>query len=242
MTLTEYQTYLHSMYKADGSTPSSSSDEWTHRKNVLYAAINLWDTEKGVLWNELWTTLSSASDGDKTVLTADVDSNMPADFRFLGSFVRTTGASGKHTYYSVITPAEAELYKNSDAAACYVTGNKKTGYDLHFLQQPTVGETINYPYYKEPSLPSAIGDVIEMNDPWFAIYYALSVLHANDRDGDLSNRALDMAQDRISAMKLKNMLLPDAQTNKVQDRDFQLGFAGFGQGGSWGTSRYGASL
>ena len=242
MTLQNFQDYLHSLYKANGSTPSSTSDEWTHRKYLLYAAINLWDTEKGMLWNELWTTLADAATGDKTVNSSDVDYDMPTDFRFLGSFVRTTSSAGKHTYWRIISPAEAELYKNTDATACYVTGNKKAGFDLHFLKQPTVGDTINYPYYKEPFQPSLTTDVLEMNDPYFAIYYALSVMHAADRDGDLANRALDMAQDRLAAMKVKNMMLPDAQTNKVSDRDFQLGVAGFGQEGSRGVSRYGGTL
>jgi len=242
MTLNEFQTYLHSLYKADGSTPSSGSDEWTHRRNLLYAAINLWDSEKGVFWNELWVTLASAADGDKTAAVSDLSYDMPTDFRFLGSYVRVTSSAGKNVYYRVISPSDAELYANTSTKAVYVTGNVKTGFDLHFLDQPTAGDTINYPYYKTPSLPSATSDVIEMADPWFGIYYALSVLHSIDGDGDLSNRALAMAQDRLSSMKIRNMQLPNDQTNKVDDREFKQGFGGFGNQAGAGLSRYGDQL
>lgn len=241
MTLQEYQTYLHSLYQADGSTPSSSSDEWAHRKNLLHSAIGIWDSENA-LWNELWTTLADASDGSKTITAATVDYDMPTDFRFLGSFVRTTSAGGDHTYWQVISPQKAELYKNTSPKACYVTGNKSAGFDIHFTKQPTVGETINYPYYKEPSNPSATTDVIEMSDPWFAIYYALGKLHEQDGDGDRASAAYAVADQKLRNMKVRNAMLPHNQPNTIGDRDFDFGYSGFGNTGSWGISRYGDTL
>lgn len=242
MTLQEYQDYLHSLYQGDGSTPGSTSDEWDHRTNILAAAIGTWDHESGVFWNELWSQLADAGDGDTTVVAATLTYDMPTDFRFLGSYVRTTTSGGNNTYYRVITPSDAELYTNTSVNACYVTGNASAGFDLTFLKQPTAGDTINYPYYKSPTVPSATTDVIEMSDPWFAVYFGLSKLHEHDRDGDRATEAMVMAQDKLRGMKVQNMMLPHEQTNKVKDRDFGAGFGGFGSQGAWGVSRYGDML
>lgn len=241
MTLTEYQTYLHSLYQGDGSTPSDGTDEWNHRENILAAAVGLWDDEP-VLWNELWTTLTDAADGDKTVVAATLDYDMPTDFRFLGSFVRTTDSSGNHTYWEVLKPETSELYKNTSAKGVYVTGNKSAGFDLHFMQQPNAGDTINYPYYKEPSSPTLAAGVIEMSDPWFAVYYALSKLHEHDGDGDRALMAFQVATAKLGKMKTRNMMLPSMQPNSAPDRDWGLGYGGFGTIGSSGLSRYGDSL
>jgi len=46
VTLQEFQTQLHALYRGDGVTPESGSTKWTHRANLLKAAINVWDTQE----------------------------------------------------------------------------------------------------------------------------------------------------------------------------------------------------
>lgn len=241
MTLDEFQTYVHALFRGDGNTPSDGTTKWNHRENLLHVAINLWDGQK-ILWNELWTTLTDAVDGDKTVVANTLTYDMPTNFRFLGSYVRTTSSSGQHTFYEVIHPQDAEKYKNTTTRRCFVSGNKKSGYDLTFLQQPTVGETINYPYYKEPTNPTAAADVIEMDDPFFAVYFTLANLQSQTGAGDKANTSYAIAEQKLNNMKTRNIMLPHDQTNNVKDDLFNKGHAGFGSGGSWGVSRYGAPL
>ena len=104
MTLQEFQDRTHVLYQGDDSTPESTSTDWAVRLNLLKAAISAWDNEKGILWNELWTQLSDAADGDKTVVASTVDYDCPSDFRFLGAYVRTTDSNGDHTYWTVVKP------------------------------------------------------------------------------------------------------------------------------------------
>ena len=241
MTLTEYQTYLHALYRGDGNTPTDGSTKWNHRENLLHAAINIWDSQNH-LWNGLWTDLASASDGDKTVNASDLAYDMPTDFRFLGNYVRTTDASSNNTYYKIIKPEDSELYKNTTAPACYVSGNKSSGFVLNFLQQPTAGDTINYSYYKEPTNPTATTDVIEMDDPYFAVYMSLAKLYEQEGSGDQANAAYSIADQKLSNMKVRNTMLPHDQTNRVYDRDYRDGFGGFGHTGVSGISRYGGRL
>jgi hypothetical protein len=229
MTLSEYQTILHTLYQGDDSTPESTSTDWAVRLNLLKTAIAAWDNEKGVLWNELWTQLADAADGDKTVAASDVDYGCPSDFRFAGTYVRTTDSSGNHTYWTVVKPEKSELFKNEDATICWFTGNKKTGFGLHFGKQPTAGHTINYPYYKEPFEPSSAAHIIEMSAPYFAVYFALAKLHELDGEGDRALLALSQAEAQMQSMRTRNMMAPHYQDNYVPDRDFEIGVPGFGK-------------
>lgn len=228
MTLSEYMDALHYLYEGNVDTPTSSDDEYTHRTKLLEMAINAWDNDYGMRWRELWVTLADASDGDKTVGASDVDYDMPTDFRFLGGFVRTYTTATSQTYWNVFDPAQADLYKNESTTACYVTGNKSAGFDLHFLKQPTAGDTIDYPYYKEPSYPTSASEVIEMSDPWFAVYFALAKLHEIDGDGDRAALALNQAQQKLTNMRVQNELAPGYEKNPVQDTDVIIGEPGFG--------------
>lgn len=228
MLLSEFQINLHRKYQGDNSTPTVGTEDYIVRTTLLEEAINVWANEDGILWNELWVTLADAATGDKTVVTATVDYDCPTDFVFPGSWVRTTASNGTHTYYEVVSTAIAEAYKNDSVSKCYFTGNKKTGFFLHFLKQPTVGETINYPYYKTPSIPSSASDVIEMADPWFCIYYALATLQQNDGEGDKASLNLSLAQGRLTAMRQRNMMLPWNQRDQIEDYNFLTTNQGFG--------------
>jgi len=236
MTLTQYQTLLHALYRGDGNTPTDGDTKWNHREYLLHAAINLWDNQN-VQWNELWVTLEDAATGDKTVNASDLEYTMPTDFRYLGSYVRTTSSAGQHTFYQVIKPEEAEQYRNTSQDMVYVTGNKKVGYTLTFLKQPATGETINYPYYKDAFEPTSTSDVIEMADPYFAVYFALGKLHEQDGAGDRARAAFGIADRKLMVMKTQNMSLPHSQSNTPTG-----GFGGFGRSATWGTSRYGDQL
>lgn len=227
MTLTQFQNTLHSLYQGDVEYPTSADDEWTHRTNLLAVSIAAWDNEKGVLWNELWK-MHSDGDGDLTVVAATLDYDCATDFRFPGGFVRTTDAAGNHTYWEVIRPEKAELWLGSGAAKCYFTGNAATGFDLHFISQPTAGHTIDFPYYKDPAVVDGASEVIEMSDPYFAIYFSLSKLHEIDGEGDRAVKALQEAQARLNAMKTRNIMPAWYQDNKTPDRDWDLGAGGFG--------------
>lgn len=229
MTLDEFQTALHTSYEGNTSTPTSSDAEYTVRTELLKASINAWDNEPGILWNELWTNLADAADGDKTINASDLDYDMPTDFRFLGSWVRTYTTDGNETYWQVFTAERAAMDENRDPKACFVTGNKKAGFDLHFLAQPTASDTLEYPYYKEPFEPSSGSDVIEMSDPYFCVYHSLAKLHEQDGDGDRANLAIATANQHMQNMRIRNDMAPNLNPNPVDNpTNLKSGF-GFGK-------------
>lgn len=237
MTLSEFQTAVHALYRGDGNTPSSTDTKWSQRTAILGAFINIWESTP-VKWHELYVKLSDAADGDKTAQASTLAYSAPTDFNELVSYVTTVDSNSKYTYYEVIKPYEADQYLNQDAKKVYITGNKKVGYTVNFLRQPTVGDTIEYTYYKDASVPSATSDVIEMSDPYAAVHYTVGKLHEQDGSGDRAQLAYSIAENKLQQMSLNNELTPHFQPNTPMPSDYQ----NFGGGKARGFSRYGAIL
>lgn len=232
MTLQQFQDYLHAKYQGDTSTPSSSEEDWDVRLYLLYDAIDAWDGFEGTLWAELWIMLQDAAvlTGDKTTDGTNKVFDCPEDFRFIGGAVILTDGNGQESKYDVITPQQAHLYYGQSGKVCWITGNKSSGFKLNFLTVPTTGQSIDYPYYKEPSKPSSTGDIIEMSDPWFTIDHVLSKLHELDGEGDRAGLALAKAGGKLSQMKTRNVMPSFFQQNKIPEHDTDVdGTMSFGQ-------------
>jgi len=227
MLLSEFQTKLHELYQLDTSVPASTEEDYTIRTNLLETAINLWAHEEGVTWRELWTTASGTTGAGSTIPLSSF-----TDFIFPGGFLRIKLDGTNWTYVPIVDQAKSELFKNmpsgNNANAAWITGNKKTGFTVNLTFTVSSGLSWELPYYKDPFIPSSASDVIEMSDPFFAIYYALSKLHENDGEGDRATLALQLADSRLKGMKFLNGKAPNYQENYVPDRDLELGTPGFG--------------
>ncbi len=227
MTLQEIQESIQVLYEGDTDTPTSGSEDWNLRTELINAAINRWEKEGGVLWNELWVKLSDAADGDKTTAADTTSYDCPSDFKAIGGYVRLTGTDGT-TYYKVIPTQDVQLYDNSTTALCYVTGNASNGFDINFISAPAAGLTINYEYYKEADTVSQTTDVLEMSDPYFAIYFTTSQLFSNDGRINEKRDEFVKAEARLRQMVVRNGQNPWWQDNTIKDTDFDQGVGGFG--------------
>ena len=237
MTLTQAQTILHALYTGDDQTPASSDAEWTVRAVFLNAGINAWDTEIGMIWNELWTTLADAGDGDKTINASDLLYTAPTDIRFLGGYIETFTNSNQRTKWRVVKPEKAALLDGDSIEVVvgfteghvWLTGNKKAGFVINFSSQATAGDTLDYPYYQDPTTLSGVSDVIEMSDPYFAVYFALSKLHENEGAGDQAAFAMGQAEEKLKGMKTLNAMAPPFQLNGAENSTILRTGRGFGK-------------
>ena len=227
LTLDGIQESIHSFYEGDVDVPASSDDDYTVRTRLCNAAINRWEQEDGILWNELWVKLSDAADGTKTTTTA-LTYACPTDFAFPGGFVRLYTTAGQSTYYSVIEPGKAQLWDNENHKVCWFTGSPQDTYTLNFLDAPVSGQTISYEYYKTADTLSDTTDVPEMKDPYFIVYYVVSRLYELDNRVSLSQKAFQEAEQRMSQMRTKNMQSTWNQESRVDDSDSLMGYGGFG--------------
>jgi hypothetical protein len=223
MTLDEFQSRVHALYEQDSDSPSSGEEDYTVRTTLANDAINVWETENGVLWNELFTTLDDASDGDTTT-TADTSAyDAPSDFKFPVGFVKITDAStGGETFYEQIRPEDSGLDWDEGDKFYYVTGNKSSGYKIHLNPTPdSTGDEIDYEYYKEASELSATTDEFEMSDPGFAVYWTLNKLQAEEGRGGM---ALQVAMEKLRGMKTKNMMTGFNQDKHLSGYYTETGF------------------
>ena len=210
--LSDFITYLNNLYESDSTDPTAGDEDYTVWTALANVAINLWENEEGVLWQELFVDLVDASDGDKTTAAADFSYDLPTDFKFPASGYVWLGTGAAKTPYQVIKPQEVQLYENSSENWCYFN---LPGLTLEFNPNLTMAvQTINYRYYKYATKLTTGTDTFEMSDPMFAVYYALSEL--KKEEGDTSAAAI--ATQKLEAMKVKNEMPAPFQVDNFKEK------------------------
>lgn len=193
--------YINSIYEADSSAPTSGDEDFTVWTSILNIAVNLWENETGMLWKELFVKLSDATTGDKTTTTAR-SYDVPDDFRFPASGIVWIGSGSTKTAYKVINIEDLTLYENNSDNWCYFVLGGTPSLEFNPNCSLASGATINYAYYKNATKLSTGTDELEMSDPMFAVFYALSELRRDE--GDASSGQI--ATQKLEAMKTKNTL------------------------------------
>jgi len=229
MTLQEFQNIVHKLYLGNTDTPDTNTDSWDLRAGILETAINMWENEEGVEWDELWVLLSDAADGDKTTDGSSIF-DAPSDFKRPGGFLYLTDSAGQKTWYVYKKTSEIQLQQIQSGSTKYfwVTGNKKVGFKINLSDTPTSGQTIEYPYYKDAFIPTSTTDIIEMGDPYYAVHYTLGQLQALAENGDKASLELSMANQKLKSMKVRNAVSPANQQQSAEDYGFSTGTDGFG--------------
>lgn len=226
MTLQEFQDLIHTLYQGDTETPDEADADWATRLLILEGTIRAWDSEKGILWDELWALNDTEQESSQTTDGSTTAFDCTDNFRKPGGYVRLINSSGDTVFYSVKKPHEVEIYRNTSEKIAYFTGNKNDGFVLNFLVAPATGYTIEYPFYKDPTIPSATTDKIEMSNPMFAVELSLSKLHELDGEGDRAELALSKAQAILLSMRTSNVMEAWHQSSAPKDED--SGSGGFG--------------
>jgi hypothetical protein len=220
LTLQTYQNRLHRLLEKDNSVPSEGDEDWIIRTELANDAIKVWANEEGVLWRELFVSLSDATDGDEATVADQSEYDAPTDFQSPAGYLRLVSANGT-THYE----QKQDFKKGLDWAAgdefYYVTGNKNSGFKIHIHPTPTAVSTIEYEYYKDAAELSDDTDVFEMSDPDFAVYWALYKLQEEEGGG---SSALQIAQQKLRSMKTKNSMMGWYQNGQLNGSDTQWGF------------------
>ena len=195
--------YLNTLYEGDSTPPSSGEEDYDVWLNLLNIAVNIWELEEGVLWDELYVDLADAPDGTKTTDGTNTYT-LPTLFRFPASGYVWIGSGTNKRAYKVINKKDKQLYENNSDRWCYFTSTQ-----LKFNPNASIstGETITYSYYKWATKLTTGSSTFEMSDPMFAVYYALSELKKEEGDAT----AATIATQKLEAMKTKNMQTPDWQ-------------------------------
>ena len=213
-TLSDFINYVNTLYELDSTAPSSGDEDYTVWTALANIAIDLWENEEGVLWAELFVKLADAADGDKTTVANTNSYDCPTNFSFPASGYVWLGSGTSKTPYQVISQEEAQLHSIDSSRWCYFTRGASPTLELNPNLTITGGYTINYEYYKKATKLSTGTDIIEMSDPMFAVYYAISEL--KKEEGDTSAAAI--ATQKLEGMKTRNVMPTNFQSDGLTNR------------------------
>lgn len=206
MTYDDIFAAYYNLYRTEAVTPTSDDDEYTIGMRLANEAINRWANYDGTYWKVLFTTLRSQDDGDQTIVLNQTEYAAPDDMREAGGYVKVLDATGNAVrHIAIIEPNEAQ-FRNDASTYCYFTGDPNNGYTLHLNPSPEssiVGLTLDYVYYKKPTLFTTGSDVTEMPDPYFAVNRMLANRFRGSRNPYYGTAKSD-AEDALRTMQLDN--------------------------------------
>lgn len=212
-TLDQAVTFLNTLLELDPDAPVSGDEDYTVWASLLNSAINIWENEDGILWKELFVKLADAPDGTKTTTTA-TSYSVPSLFRFPNSAYVWLGSGTNKTAYKVIRQEEIQLYENDSTGNwCYFLMDGSPTLEFNPNLSISSGQTISYNYYKYATALTTGSDTFEMNDPMFAVYYALA--HLTKEEGN--QLALSISTQKLEAMKTRNIVVPEFADNSIHD-------------------------
>ena len=208
--------YINSLYEADSTAPTSGDEDYTVWTALINISINIWESEEGVLWNELFIKLADAPDGDTTITASTWSYDCPSLFKFHACGYVRVGTGTNKTYYKVIKPQDKQLYDNNSDNWCYFLNGS-----LEFNPNCTLttGATINYEYYASATKMTTSTDEFQMSDPMFAVFYVLSVLKQEEGDPQPAN----IASQKLESMKTLNEMPSWFQSEPPTDTEGGFG-------------------
>jgi len=218
---------VYTLYEGDVTTWDETSDEYLAGRIYCNAAINRWEFYEQTNWRELYSTLTAAADGYKTLTAGDYTYTCPSNMVKPASYVRTVDTNSVSSYWQVVPTDKVASLVSETYQYCYFTGNLKDGFVLHFnpLCTLTTGYTINYEYYKQATQFTTTSSTTELADPYFIVYFVLSRFYESDGEEQKASKAFQESEARLENMRTNNILhLENVQDNIEDTLDNPFGF------------------
>lgn len=205
MTISELFEAYYTQYRSEATIPESTDDEYTIFLRLANEAISRWASYDNTYWKELFTTLALSGE-TTTIQTGVTDYDAPDDFAEAGGFIKANNASGFSVEaYKIIEPQQVQFQGESSNYA-FFTGSPADGYTLHLNPAPASslnGLSIDYVYYKSPTLATGGSDTPEMTLPYFIVHRALWSRFRGSRN-PFSDEAKSDAEDVLRTMQMTN--------------------------------------
>lgn len=207
MTFDDIFEAYYNLYRLEAETPTSSDDEYPIAVRLANEAVNRWAAYDGTYWKELFTTLGLAGE-TQTIATATIEYDAPDDFKEAGGYLilRDATTNAVQRRVPIIEPQDAQ-FRNDNGSYCFFTGDPGNGYTLHLNPTPDtaiVGCTMDYTYYKTPTLMTIAGtEVSEMKEPYFMVHRMLANRFRGSRNPYYQSAKAD-AEDVLKTMQMTN--------------------------------------
>jgi hypothetical protein len=205
MTFDEIFEAYYTLYRLEADIPASDDDEYVIAIPLANEAVKRWAAYDATYWKELFTTLRLSGE-TTTIATDQTEYDAPDDFKEAGGFVKVLDSNNNTIRtYAIIEPQDAQ-FKGDMTQYCFFTGDPGNGFTLHLNPAPDSsvdGMTLDYVYYKQPTLFTTGADVTEMSEPYFIIHRMLANRFRGSRNPYYGSAKAD-AEDVLRTMQMAN--------------------------------------
>lgn len=168
----------YTQYRGESEVPASTDDEFTIALRLANEAIDRWEHYDVTYWDELWTTLSRAEDGDSTISSA-ITYTAPENLREAGGTLRVLDTDGSIIISYPIVQVQEIQFMDQNAQYAYFTVANQEGeaptMTLSFVPSATItGKTWDYDYYKQATKFTTGNSRTEMKRPYFIVHHMLA--------------------------------------------------------------------
>ena len=218
MTFDEIFEAYYTLYRAEATIPTDTDDEYTIALRLANEALTRWANYDNTYWRNLFTTAVESGDVG-TVTTGVATYDAPEDFKEAGGNVKLLDSNSDLVQtYPILFPHEAQ-FRNTQSTYAYFSGSPTEGYVLNLNPTPTSaenGKTIEFDYYKSPTLYTTGSDVSEIPNAYFIVHRMLANRFRASRNPYYED-ALRDAEDALKIMKMENDSGNWARPWKVSD-------------------------
>lgn len=231
---TLFQQY-YNLYRAEATTPADTDDEYTIALRFANDGIRRWANYDNTMWKELFTNTALNGTGGTLTTTAGTASYaVPTALVEIGGFVRLKDSNGDIVKrIPIVDPQEIQFLSESTNAA-WLYGDPGNGKTLKFNVAPTESNlTIEYDYYKTPSLITTGTDIPEMGNTDYLVDHMLASRYRASRNPYYGTAKRD-AEGKLAQMKMVNDSGSWANPWSIPDRSGSIWGAESGNTGwSW---------
>lgn len=213
MTITECLKSIERRYEHSTDYYDATSEDFLLRMGLANDKINMWEREAGSLWRELYTSSTGTLDADGEDLITDL--HMPS-----GKIV----VDG--SYYDYLSPElvqESQRIEPTTKIYTILGGQMSRTVKVY----PNPGAVAySMPYFKAAHQYTDGADTteIEMSDPYFIVHSVCGDLFMDDGDQDRASIEIQIAAEKMSAMRMQNESVPVHTDQYTKDYEFN----GFG--------------
>lgn len=197
------------LYRTEANGQAVGSDEYNIFVGLAQEAVNRWSNFDGTFWKELFDTAQTDGSADLTITANTLTYNAPNNMKMAGGFLKlfsvVNGVSTTKVRIPIIEPQEAQFQADL-TSYCYFSGDPNNGFILNINPTPNsswIGLSMDYIYYKLPTILSSPSDTTEMSEPYFIVHRALANRFRGSRN-PYYTAAKNDAEDILKTMQLTN--------------------------------------
>jgi len=217
MTVQDILDAIHIAYEQATDTPPLTDEDGAMRLNLLQKGVRRWGRDNTTAWTELFSIVTI---GPIVAGQQDYNIDDPTDDGPQFNFPEAIYLEGSDAPMKVRAPRQI-----TGVAGRYVTflGDNKNGHKVHLGWNPTdddaeTGKTMTLLFYRDPFVPTAVTDRVEMSDAQYLVAYVTAELFVND-DADLYAKFNGDALNLLTNMRQRNDMVAQGQYNGMETQD-----------------------